>query len=134
MASDRQRSITPIGLGHSHFTLNLLLLPPSRPHRSPAILAVILVRLILMPLVGIAAVSAGVRSGILDGRDRTLLFVLLLEASTPPAMNLQLIVEVLGSGTRPMGRVLAVAYIVSIVTLTLWISAFLLLITNGAIG
>ena len=93
----------------------------------------IVCRLLLMPLVGIVAVAAGAASGILDASDRTLLFVLLLESSTPPAMNIQLICEVLGSGTRPMGRVLAVTYIAATLSLTLWISAFLLLVSNGAI-
>lgn len=91
-------------------------------------------RLVVMPLVGLTAVTAGARAGILDASDRTLLFVLLLQASTPPAMNIQLICEVLGSGTRPMGRVLAVSYAASAITLTVWISAYLLLIGGGAIA
>jgi hypothetical protein len=113
---------------------NLLPAPPPLSACSRIVGAVLLARLVLMPLMGIACVSAGVAAGILDPADSTLLFVLLLEASTPPAMNLQLICEVMGSGTQQMGRVLAVAYVASVFTLTAWISVFLLLVRGGGLG
>ena len=108
--------------------------PPIPSPCRPPLLAILATRLLVMPLVGLACVAAGVRARILDPSDRTLLFVLLLEASTPTAMNLSLICEVLGSGTRPLARVLAAAYLASIVSLTVWIAAFLSLISTGALG
>lgn len=107
--------------------------PPPLP-RSRVVGAVLLARLVVMPLMGIACVAAGLSAGIVDPSDATLLFVLLLEASTPPALNLQLICEVMGSGTQQMGRVLAMAYVASIFTLTAWISVYLVLLRGGVLG
>jgi predicted permease len=99
--------------------------------RGRALFGVVLVRLLLMPLVGIGLVYAGVLAGIVPGADRTLVFVLLVEAATPTAMNLQLIADVMGSGSRAMARVIAVSYVLSVIGLTVWISVALALITGG---
>ena len=81
-----------------------------------------------MPIIGIAYVALGVSIGVLSRGETTMLFVLLLEAATPTAMNLQLLCEVLGCGTAGMGRVLAVSYVLSILTVTLWCAAFISLV------
>jgi len=105
--------------------------------RWPVLIAVCIARLAIMPLVGIAAVTAGVRAGLVPTGTldaATLQFVLLLEASTPPALNLQLLAEVAGKGQREMAQVIAVTYCASVITLTGWISLFLVLTRSGSLG
>lgn len=111
--------------------------PPPRRIRWPILVAVCFARLLVMPMVGIAAVAAGVRAGVVPRGSwdaATLQFVLLLEASTPPALNLQLLAEVAGKGQREMAQVIAVTYCASIITLTGWISLFLVLAQRGSLG
>lgn len=105
--------------------------------RMAVLVGVCIARLLVMPLVGIAAVAAGVRLGLVPRATPdaiTLQFVLLLEASTPPALNLQLLAEVAGKGQRQMAQVIAVTYCASVVTLTAWISLFLVLTRSGSLG
>lgn len=97
--------------------------------RWQALAATVFLRLICAPLVGMTLVWTGLKMGIVPP-DRTLLFVLLLEASTPPAMNLQLICEVAGVGQKAMSSVICVTYIASIVTTTMWITAYLMALQN----
>lgn len=92
---------------------------------------IIFSRMIFMPLVGIVLSYFGSKLGIVPGNDRTLVFVLLVEAATPTAMNLQLISDIMGSGSRAMARVIAVTYVLSVISLTVWISIALALIRNG---
>jgi predicted permease len=100
--------------------------------RWPVQLGVSAVRLVLMPLVGIACVVAGRGTGLLPA-DQTLLFVLLLQASTPPAMNLQVICDILGSGSAQMARLILVSYCASIITLATWITVYLTVLSGGTI-
>ena len=99
--------------------------------RTKVLLGIIFSRMIYLPLVGILLTYAGSKLGIVPGNDRTLVFVLLVEAATPTAMNLQLISDVMGSGSRAMARVIAVTYVLSVISLTVWISVALALIRNG---
>lgn len=109
---------------------------PREPPRIPVIrlavlAALILIRLVCMPLVGIAYSFGVTRLGMVDRGDRTLIFILCLEMCTPPAMNLQLIADVMGSGGRSTARVIGVTYVTSVVTITFWISVFLVIIRGG---
>lgn len=90
-----------------------------------------LIRLLLMPFAGIAYALAVTRLGLVARGDRTLMFILMLQNCTPPAMNLQLIADIMGSGGRSTARVIGVTYVCSVVTITVWISVFLALIRTG---
>jgi len=99
--------------------------------RMPVLLAVTAIRLLLMPMAGIAYAVLVSRTGLAPSNDPTLLFVLMLEASTPPAMNLQLIADIMGSGARSTARVIGFTYIVSVLTLTGWLSVFIAALRSG---
>lgn len=101
--------------------------------RRPVLGCIIFIRLVAMPAIGIMCVAAGCSAGIIQ-LERTLVFVLLVQASTPPAMNLQLIADRMGSGGRAMSRVIAASYITSALSLTVWISIFLTAIKMGSFG
>lgn len=98
--------------------------------RGRVIAAVAMVRMLIIPILGIVSVYIGSQVGIIPP-DRTLQFVLLVEASTPTAMNLQLISDVMGTGSRAMARLIAVTYVASVVTMTIHISIALALIRSG---
>lgn len=99
--------------------------------RLPALLAVSAGRLVFMPMVGLLLTWLGLRAGIIAPTDLTIIFTLLVEASTPPAMNLQLICEVIGSGGGAMARVICFTYIASVFSLTAWFSVYLALLRSG---
>jgi hypothetical protein len=99
--------------------------------RLSVLAAIIGIRLFVMPFAGIAYAIAVTRLGLVARGDRTLMFILMLENCTPPAMNLQLIADIMGSGGRSTARVIGVTYICSVLTITLWISTFLALIRTG---
>jgi predicted permease len=93
---------------------------------------IILIRLFLMPVVGILLVTFFVKVlGAIDSKNDLLIFTLLLQASTPTAMNLQLISEMVGAGQRAMARAIAISYTISIFTLTIWITVYLFMINEG---
>ena len=103
--------------------------------RVPVLAAVCAVRLVLCPIFGIALVWAGCRAGII-APDPVLCLVLLVESAMPSAINLQLLTDIIsddrGAASRAMARVLATQYLSSVLTITFWISVFLLLINGGA--
>ena len=103
--------------------------------RTPVLIAICVVRLVLSPIIGIALVWAGCRAGVIAS-DPVLLLVLLVESAMPSAMNLQLLTDIISAGrggaaSRAMARVLATQYLTSVLTITAFLSLFLTLIQSG---
>jgi predicted permease len=92
---------------------------------------VILIRLFIIPVIGILLVSIFVSIGIIDPSNVLLIFTLLLQSAVPSTPNLQLLCENIGSGARAMAKLIAYSYVVSIFILTPWITLFLYLINSG---
>lgn len=85
---------------------------------------VILGKLLLMPLCGLAYVTLTWEIGFIP-HDPMVALVILIESAVPPANNLIIMSQTHGHGETQMARLLFSAYCVSIITLTLWTMFFL---------
>lgn len=84
-------------------------------------------RLVIYPWVGIGVIYYGAYwSGII--KDKMMVFVLLLMYATPPANNLMIMATMHKNLESDLARNLLIAYLSSIVTLTLYIALFLYLV------
>lgn len=100
---------------------------------APVVAAVSLVRLVVMPGVGVGLVLLLKWAGLLP-RDPVFRLVLLLEAATPSAMNLVIMCQLHGRGEQAMAATLFWEYVFSILSLTVWVSIFLYLVFAGALA
>jgi hypothetical protein len=102
--------------------------------RTPVLLAICAVRLVLSPLFGIALCWAGCRAGLIVP-DPVLLLTLLVQSAMPSAMNLQLLTDIIAKGkggaSNSMARMLAAQYLSSVFTITLFLTLFLSLLSSG---
>ena len=102
--------------------------------RTPVLVAICVVRLVLSPCFGIALCWAGCRAGIILP-DPVLLLTLLVQSAMPSAMNLQLLTDIIAAGrggaSKSMSRVLAAQYLSSVLTITVFLTLFLTLIDQG---
>ena len=92
--------------------------------------AVVISRLVIVPACGLVTVVALILWGVIPAADTSLIFILLLECASPPAMNLQIVAEMSGRGGREMAVMIAVTYLSAIATLTIWISVFLTIMSQ----
>ncbi|CAA0817195.1 Auxin efflux carrier family protein [Striga hermonthica] len=86
------------------------------------------VRYIVMPLLGIVIVKGAVRFGFVHN-DPLYQFVLLLQFSLPPAMNIGTITQLFGMGESECSVIMLWCYSVASVALTLWSTYFLWLVS-----
>lgn len=89
-----------------------------------AYFAVILGKLIIMPVFGLAYTTIAWKYNFIP-HDPLLALVILIEAAVPPANNLIIMCQTHEKGEKQMARLLFVAYCTSVVTLTLWTVFFL---------
>jgi hypothetical protein len=85
-----------------------------------------------MPALGMGVVYALVQGGVLPRDQPVLLFVVMLQFSPPPAMNLALIGELENFAQAALGQVLFVGHVAAAVTMTVWISLQLALVETMA--
>ena len=84
-------------------------------------------RLIVYPCVGIAVVYyGGYRGGLIQ--DKMMAFVLMLMYATPPANNLMIMATMQKNLESDLAKNLLIAYLSSIVTLTLYVAFFMYII------
>ena len=89
---------------------------------------VVCTRLIVVPLISISLTQLLLHSGGLPP-DKPMLFVLMLEACSPPAMQLMVFCQLWYEKAEPLlGSLLVAAYFCAIPTLTTWISIILYLL------
>ncbi|GFQ00260.1 cyclin-dependent kinase b2-2 [Phtheirospermum japonicum] len=91
------------------------------------IFSILAVRYIALPLIGIAVVKGAVRFGVVQD-DRLYQFVLLLQYSLPPAMNIGTITQLFGVGESECSVIMLWCYVLASVALTLWSTFFLWLV------
>ncbi|KAJ7953260.1 Auxin efflux carrier family protein [Quillaja saponaria] len=92
------------------------------------IISIIVVRYILLPIIGIFVVKAAIHLGLI-GRSKSLYqFVLLLQFTTPPAMQIGTITQLFGVGESECSVIFLATYAVAPVALTLWSTLFLWLV------
>lgn len=84
---------------------------------------VVVLRLLLMPLLGLGLVLGLLRLGLLP-REPLLLLVLLMESAAPSANNLVVISEIHGHGEKAIATILFWSYLLGILSLTLYGSVF----------
>lgn len=91
------------------------------------VLGVIVVRFILLPLLGIVIVKGAIRLGLVHN-DPLYQFVLLLQYSMPPAMNIGTITQWFGTGESECSVIFLWTYALASVALTLWATFFMWLV------
>ena len=91
----------------------------------PIMLTSLLIRQVCMPLIGLLLVHAAVVAGALDAHNRTLLFVLLIEAATPTALNVSIMCTMSGTGERALAALMVVQHLALLPTLTVWSCVFI---------
>ncbi|PIN08565.1 putative membrane protein [Handroanthus impetiginosus] len=92
------------------------------------IFGILLVRYVALPLIGIGIVKGAVQLGLVH--DNPLYaFVLLLQYSLPPAMNIGTITQLFGAGESECSVIMLWCYLLASVALTLWSTFFLWLVS-----
>ncbi|KAL0361922.1 UNVERIFIED_CONTAM: protein PIN-LIKES 1, partial [Sesamum radiatum] len=92
------------------------------------IFGVLAVRYVALPLTGIAVVKGALRFGLIHN-DPLYLFVLLLQFSIPPAMNIGTITQLFGVGESECSVIMLWCYTLASVSLTLWSTVFLWMVS-----
>ncbi|KAH0684981.1 hypothetical protein KY285_021739 [Solanum tuberosum] len=92
------------------------------------LLGIIVVRYIALPLIGIVVVKGAIRLGLVQ-HDPLYQFVLLLQFSLPPAMNIGTITQLFGAGESECSVIMFWAYALASIALTLWTTFFMWLVS-----
>ncbi|CAN1184433.1 Protein PIN-LIKES 3, partial [Linum perenne] len=88
---------------------------------------VIVVRYIALPLSGIAVVKSAMRLGLVH-KDPLYQFVLLLQYSVPPAMNIGTMSQLFGNGESECSMILLTSSTLAAVAVTIWSAIFMWLV------
>ncbi|KAK9928520.1 hypothetical protein M0R45_025652 [Rubus argutus] len=88
------------------------------------VVGIIIVRYVLLPLTGILITKGALKFGLVHS-DPLYLFVLLLQYTLPPAMNIGTITQLFGAGENECSVILLWTYVFSSVSLTLWSAFFM---------
>ncbi|KAJ8641066.1 hypothetical protein MRB53_017760 [Persea americana] len=96
--------------------------------RVPIIIGIIVARYIALPLLGIAIVKGAIRFGLVHS-DPLYNFILLLQFAVPPAMNISTMAQLFGTGESECSVILLWAYGLASVSLTLWSTFFMWLVS-----
>ncbi|KAL9239354.1 hypothetical protein vseg_013687 [Gypsophila vaccaria] len=94
------------------------------------ILGIIVVRYIFLPLLGILIVKGVVRAGFVHSQDLLLQFVLLFQYALPPALQIGTITQLFGESESECAVIMLWTYAVASVTVTLWSTFFLWLVSH----
>ncbi|KAL9245713.1 hypothetical protein vseg_019333 [Gypsophila vaccaria] len=94
----------------------------------PVILGVILVKYILLPVIGVGVVKAADNLGLLPS-DPLFHFVLLLQFTLPPAMNIGTMTQLFDVGQEECSVIFLWTYAFAALALTLWSTVFLWILT-----
>ncbi|KAK4389990.1 protein PIN-LIKES 1 [Sesamum angolense] len=92
------------------------------------IFCILAVRYVALPLTGIAVVKGALRFGLIHD-DPLYLFVLLLQFSLPPAMNIGTMTQLFAVGESECSVIMLWCYTLASVSLTLWSTVFLWLVS-----
>ncbi|XP_016651197.1 PREDICTED: uncharacterized transporter YBR287W-like isoform X2 [Prunus mume] len=93
------------------------------------VVGIIVVRYVALPLVGILVVKGALKFGLVH-YDPLYLFVLLLQFSLPPAMNIGIMAQLFGAGEKECSVIMLWAYVFASVTLTFWSAFFMWLVAR----
>ncbi|KAK9928506.1 hypothetical protein M0R45_025639 [Rubus argutus] len=91
------------------------------------IAGIVVVKYIALPLTGILIVKLALKLGFVSN-DPLYLFVLLLQFSVPPAMNMGTITQLFGQGESECSVIMLWTYIFASVSLTFWSALFMWLV------
>ncbi|KAL5707335.1 hypothetical protein ACHQM5_025394 [Ranunculus cassubicifolius] len=89
---------------------------------------IIIVRYVLLPIMGIFIVKTAIHFGLINS-DPLYQFVLLLQYTLPPAMNIGVISQLFGEGMKECSMIMLWTYILAPVSLTLWCTVFMWLVS-----
>ncbi|KAH1113252.1 hypothetical protein J1N35_006630 [Gossypium stocksii] len=92
------------------------------------VIGVIAVRYVLLPLLGIVIIKTAVRFGLVHS-DPVYQFILLLHYALPPAMNIGTITQLFRAGESECSVIMLWTYALASISLTLWSTAFLWLVS-----
>nr|KJB17441.1 hypothetical protein B456_003G000900 [Gossypium raimondii]KJB17442.1 hypothetical protein B456_003G000900 [Gossypium raimondii] len=92
------------------------------------VIGVIAVRYVLLPLLGIVIIKTAVRFGLVHS-DPLYQFILLLHYALPPAMNIGTITQLFRAGESECSVIMLWTYGLASISLTLWSTAFLWLVS-----
>nr|XP_011465006.1 PREDICTED: uncharacterized transporter YBR287W-like isoform X2 [Fragaria vesca subsp. vesca] len=91
------------------------------------VIGVIIVRYVALPLTGILIVKGAMKFGLVHS-DPLYLFVLLLQFSLPPAVNIATITQLFGAGEKECSVIMLWTYVLASVALTFWSAFFMWLV------
>ncbi|XP_050379227.1 protein PIN-LIKES 3-like [Argentina anserina] len=92
-------------------------------HKS-IVVGIIIVRYVFLPLTGILIIKGALKFGLVDS-DPLYLFVLLVQYTLPPAMNIGTITQLFGAGESECSVIMLWTYAFASVSLTLWSAFFM---------
>lgn len=96
--------------------------------KSFVIVAVIIVRYLLLPIIGVGVVKAANKLGFLS-TDPLYQYVLMVQYAVPPAMNIGTMTELFDVGKEECSVLFLWTYSVAAVTLTAWSTFYMWILT-----
>ncbi|PRQ19432.1 putative membrane transport protein [Rosa chinensis] len=88
------------------------------------VVGIIIVRYVFLPLTGILIIKGALKFGLVHS-DPLYLFVLLIQYTLPPAMNIGTITQLFGAGENECSVILLWTYVFATASLTLWSAFFM---------
>ncbi|KAM2511875.1 protein PIN-LIKES 1-like [Malus sylvestris] len=93
------------------------------------VVGIIVVRYVALPLIGVLVVKGALKFGLVHS-DPLYLFVLLLQFSLPPAMNIGIMTQLFGAGENECSVIMMWTYAFASLSLTFWSAAFMWLVAR----
>lgn len=93
------------------------------------VFGIVVARYVALPLIGIVIVKGALRFGFVYPDDLLYQFILLLQFAMPPAMNIGTITQLFGAGKSECSVIMLWTYALASVSLTLWSTFFLWLVS-----
>ncbi|RXH98540.1 hypothetical protein DVH24_010865 [Malus domestica] len=93
------------------------------------VVGIIVVRYVALPLIGVLVVKGALKFGLVHS-DPLYLFVLLLQFSLPPAMNIGIMTQLFGAGENECSVIMLWTYAFASLSLTFWSAAFMWLVAR----
>ncbi|XP_031476603.1 protein PIN-LIKES 7-like [Nymphaea colorata] len=94
----------------------------------PVVLAILSVRYVILPVIGIATVRFAAALGFLSP-DPLYHYILMLQFTVPPAMNLSTMAQLINVGEQECSVMLLWAYLVAALALTVWSTIYMWILT-----
>ncbi|CAN1163056.1 Protein PIN-LIKES 3 [Linum perenne] len=95
------------------------------------IVGVVVARYVALPIVGIGVVKGALRFGLIPSSDPLYQFILLLQFTVPPAMNIGIMTQLFGAGESECSVIMLWTYVLASVSLTLWSTCFMWLVVEA---